>query len=208
MSGSRGNLDLSGSKIGKWTVLEKLPKQSRIQKYLCVCECGTKSEVQHVHLRSGASKRCLLCHRSEIKHGMTKTPEYRAWAALKGRCLNENNANYPKYGAKGTTVSVEWINSFETFYADMGPRPSRNHSIDRIDSYLGYSKENCRWTNLIVQSFNKRERENTGIRFMHGKWRARISLNGKEIQLGMFLTKEEARKAYKNAKKQIIESNL
>ena len=45
---------------------------------------------------------------------------------------------------------------FEAFLEDMGFKPGKEHSIDRIDNSLGYCKSNCRWATRIEQSRNKR----------------------------------------------------
>lgn len=88
-----------------------------------------------------------------------KTPEYRAWAAMKQRCYNENCAQYPLYGGRGIEVHPEWLNSFQCFYADMGPRPTSKHSLDRVDNEKGYSKSNCRWATPSQQTANQRDRK-------------------------------------------------
>ncbi len=90
-------------------------------------------------------------------HRMTGSPEYRAWSHMKGRCYNHKNKSFPEYGGKGIVVCREWVNDFTCFYADMGPRPSPKHSIDRRDGAGNYSKENCRWATKEEQSQNRPE---------------------------------------------------
>lgn len=83
-------------------------------------------------------------------------PEYTIWGEMKARCLNKNRENY---GGRGITVCSRWLR-FEEFIKDMGTRPSKNHSIDRIDNDKGYFKENCKWATWKEQSRNKRNNVN------------------------------------------------
>lgn len=100
-------------------------------------------------------------------------PEHSIWLGMIDRCTNEKNAAYPNYGGRGIKVCQEWIDSFLSFYEDMGKRPSRKHSIDRIDNNGNYDKSNCRWTTTIVQNNNRRDR-----------YRATVS---EEVELSAFL---------------------
>lgn len=82
-----------------------------------------------------------------------KTSEYLIWVSMRQRCLNPNNKQYSRYGGRGITVCKEWDN-FQTFLKEMGGRPSKSHSLDRIDNNKGYDAENCRWATQSEQTRN------------------------------------------------------
>ena len=90
------------------------------------------------------------------KHGWSypRIPEYVAWTSMKQRCCNRNARGYSRYGGRGIKVCSRWLLSFENFLADMGRRPSPQHSIDRIDNDGNYEPGNCRWATQKQQSAN------------------------------------------------------
>ncbi|KMV71901.1 hypothetical protein [Serratia proteamaculans] len=89
------------------------------------------------------------------KHGMKGTAEYRTWADMKSRCLNPNRDSYKNYGARGILVCDRWLNSFENFYLDLGPRPD-GYSLERKDPNGNYEPGNVEWIPLVKQQSNKR----------------------------------------------------
>jgi hypothetical protein len=87
---------------------------------------------------------------------MWKSPEYRAWQKMKDRCLNPKNKYFHHYGGRGITVCARWLESFQNFYADMGPRPFAKHSIDRVNNNGNYEPGNCQWRSRRAQNNNRR----------------------------------------------------
>lgn len=88
--------------------------------------------------------------------GGVMTPEYRAWKAMVERCGNPRCRSFKNYGARGIRVAPEWRVSFAAFMAEVGPRPTPQHSLDRIDNERGYEPGNVRWVTRDVQNRNRR----------------------------------------------------
>jgi len=153
-------LDLTGQVFGRLTALSRIEKPGR-SKWLCRCQCGNSKEIFASKLMRRHTQSCGCLHKEIVgakfaTHRMSNSPEYRVWAGMKARCCRPNAAHYEYYGGRGITVCERWMNSFENFYKDMGPKPSARHSIDRIDVDSHYEPTNCRWATIKQQRRNTR----------------------------------------------------
>lgn len=149
----------TGKRFGRWLVFSffaQLPNQIY---WLCRCDCGVWKTVLAPSLVNGRSQSCGCLGREltvlrGFRHGWSDTPEYRAFIKARGRCTDPDNYAYsPNYGARGIEFR---FTSFEQFIADIGPRPSSKHSLDRIDNEGHYEPGNVRWATMGVQLRNRR----------------------------------------------------
>lgn len=149
-----GIKDLSGSTHEFYEVLGFHHRNGKRRYWVCRCMCGTINIVREDSLH----RRCRKCHTAGVStHGMSKTPEFAAWSQMISRCTDSKRADWDDYGGRGVAVCDRWRDSFANFYADMGPRPSRNHSLDRYPNNEGnYAPENCRWATVSQQARNRR----------------------------------------------------
>lgn len=160
-----------GDIYGRLTVVSEAPPRVNkrgvsLRVWNCVCSCGVAVTRETGALApSYKFEQSCGCAKSEktrarnYVHGLgseaTRPPEYEVWRAMRRRTTNKNGVDYQYYGARGIKVCERW-NDFVVFYADMGPRPSDGHSIDRIDVNGNYEPANCRWATALVQRHNQR----------------------------------------------------
>ena len=153
--------------------------------YRCKCSCGKECVKSLRQMLKGNTSSCG-CYRVECgkakrthgeKYGISK--EYTAWKAMRSRCLRPQPKDVSAYA--GITIDPRW-DKFENFLADMGRKPSLEHSLDRIDVHKGYGPDNCRWATVLEQQTNKK---NTFYVIDDGKkisFRIACELHGKKYR--------------------------
>lgn len=140
--------DLAGQTIGQLTVIRR-GEDSHVggARWECRCSCGTEVlKFQWVLLKQKGHLTCGC-----------RAVEYRTWTGMLFRCSPADKANYYTYYGRGIRICQRWLDSFDAFYEDMGPRPGPKYSIDRIDCDGDYEKSNCRWATPEVQQANRRK---------------------------------------------------
>ncbi|QVW08761.1 AP2 domain-containing protein [Phage CBW1004C-Prop1] len=154
-------IDMTGNRYNELVAIKRVGScRSGDAKWLFQCDCGNQFSASGYAARTSKIINCPQCAKeraktASIKHGRAKTSEFGIWTDMQTRCLNPNSTSYPNYGGRGIGICQRWM-KFQNFFQDMGPRPSMNHSIDRIDPDGDYSPDNCRWATHKEQSRNKR----------------------------------------------------
>jgi len=182
-------IDLTGQRFDRLVVLERVP-DALTTTWLCRCDCGREKPVTTGNLRRGLTRSCGCLSAEMAKarggHGKWRDPLYRIWAAMIRRCTKPNTINWDRYGGRGIRVCDQW-HDYATFAADMGQRPSKRHSLERIDNDKGYEPGNVRWATTREQARNMRSNrmvtyqgetltiadwsERMGIPYMTLRWR-------------------------------------
>ena len=172
--------DIAGRQFGKLTAVAVTDRGGGSVKWLCECSCGNLAEVTAARLVSGHTRSCGCLVRNPVvtrpvpgtHKCRTKLKEYSVWRGMKQRCYNENCKEYKYYGDRGIQMCDRWL-TFENFYQDMGPRPSDDHEIDRVDSNGNYELGNCRWLLGVMQARNTRKTvrlEYAGVTMAASDW--------------------------------------
>lgn len=144
----------TGDKQGWLTVLGFIGQDKWGQAlWLCQCRCGNEAVKTGIDTIRHVTCGC----RGHMGEKLTHYPEYSVYRGMIDRCDNPDNISYRNYGKIGVDVCRRWRESFFAFLEDMGPRPSPNHTLERIDGALDYTPDNTKWATWIEQANNTRK---------------------------------------------------
>lgn len=138
---------------------------TQLAQWLVRCACGAEFVKRGSDIRTSKYLRCRQCAFGSLgealkRHGETDTPLHVTWQNMKRRCYETSYQGFSNYGGRGISVCEEWRNSYEAFAAyvrsTIGERPSKAHSIDRIDNDGHYEPGNIRWSTRSEQMKNRR----------------------------------------------------
>lgn len=190
--------DWTGRVFGRLTVLGFAGPDKRWQsRWVCRCTCGKIVVAKANPLKTGNKLSCGCLH-SEVtaernkKHGLSHLPEYRLYRNIITRCENPNFKHYKDYGGRGIAMCAHWRGNFANFLADMGQRPDKQYTVDRIDTNGHYCcghceqckenewKANCRWATWTEQQNNRRNNhflEFQGKRLTLAQWGREVGID-------------------------------
>ena len=179
--------DLTGRVFGQLTVIQ----YAGGRRWLVQCVCGTTKQVLSYSITSGHTRSCgclqrEIATRLATKHNGCGTAEYNIWYGMISRCNDPRDKSYCNYGGRGIVVCNQWRESFSVFLADMGPRPTSKHQLDRYPNNDGnYEPGNCRWATQTEQARNRRNNHritHNGISLTLVEWADRISIRATTIR--------------------------
>jgi hypothetical protein len=136
--------------------------------WACQCSCGKEAITRASRLFSGGTVSCGCARppaslrfksKKYESYGYEKrSPEFCAWRHMLDRTTRPTHPWYKGYGGRGISVCSEW-QDYWSFLSDMGRRPSKMHSLDRIDNDGNYEPGNCRWATISEQNSNRKRRK-------------------------------------------------
>jgi hypothetical protein len=149
----------AGDTFGKRTVLEFVGSDEKNNRlYRTQCICGEKSIISASKLRMGIADSCQLC--AVVTHGLSAHPLHRLWKTMVARCYNPKNISYKYCGSRGIQVYESWRQSPKDFieYIEsyLGPKPTGEHQLYRINNNGNYEPGNVRWATPKENCNNRR----------------------------------------------------
>ncbi len=157
-----------GYKHNRLTIISEIGRGNN-KVFTVQCECGTIKDIKRLTITNTKSCGCLRREESTRRgHASRTNPErrrwYDRWREMIKRCYNPKSKPYKNYGGRGITVCERWRipdgigsqNYYEDIHTILGPQPSPEHSLDRINNDGPYEINNLRWATNSEQVKNQR----------------------------------------------------
>jgi len=170
-----------------------------------LCDCGNVFVATMYYVKSSKCASCgcknkLAAIKSVTTHGLSKSPMYKEWKAVKARCYNKNNKSFVDYGGRGICMSNEFLNSpslFINYVKSLENFGVKGYTLDRIDNDGNYETGNLRWADRATQKLNSRIPKTNkttaiGVSYIRGRYQAFVGHNRKHIYIGVYSTLKEA----------------
>jgi hypothetical protein len=152
---------VTGQILGKCVFLQEVEKNKNGDRMaLFKCACGNEFQATIWEVNTDRTNSCgcgIHRHaklRKELNHAYKS--EYVAWCSIKYRCYNPSCKDYRHYGGRGIKMCDRWVNSFDAFLEDMGPKPTPKHTVERLRVNEDYEPSNCVWLINVEQTWNMR----------------------------------------------------
>jgi hypothetical protein len=197
------------------TLIKEVLKKNGKRQGLYRCICGKEKELRIYMVEQGLIRSCGCLQRETASsifstHGMSKTSVYKIWKSIIQRTTNPKCVSYKNYGGRGIGIEDSWL-EFNSFYSDMGDRPTKKHSIERLDNNKGYSKSNCVWATSIQQANNKR---NNRLLILNGRtqnvqqWAIELGISAKVLRKRLSLKWSDEKTLTTKIRKRAIINSL
>jgi len=117
----------------------------------CSCDCGKSCRAAYTQIKNGKTKSCgcLKGVKGSVSHELQDI-----FVNAKSRCENKNHKGYPRWGGRG--IKFMFKDVFDMANALVVKRPSKSHSVDRIDNDGNYEHGNVKWSTQSEQCRNTR----------------------------------------------------
>lgn len=205
--------NLKGQTFGRLTAVRRIGPNKGQAIWRFRCECGGRKETRGSYVVSGHVRSCGCLsneNRARISrkytrtHGLGKTAEYKSYSSAKHRGLFDTRAAYANVGFS--------FKDFLEFYAELGPRPTPKHTLDRIRNTSDYAPGQCRWALPTEQAWNRRKSQGKYSSKYKGvswkacvkRWTAIICKDGRNYYLGSFKNEEQAAKQYDDKARELF----
>jgi hypothetical protein len=175
-----------GEKVGQCFFVREAESVKNKRMCFFKCKCGKEFRSGLHQVKKERTRSCGCLNHKWTKHGFCVNGKtalvYQIYKGIIQRTGNPNNPVWEHYGGRGIKMAKSWLGEegFNNFLRDMGPRPSRKHSVERRNNNKGYGPKNCYWGTRKEQMQNTRTNKYIsyhGEKLCCAEWARKIGLS-------------------------------